>query len=50
MNVLELRVVHLILLYLEQEIFSQTVLIESDNTSTVSYINQQGVVSKTLND
>ena len=48
---LELRAARLILLYLELEIFSQTVLIESDNTATVSYINKQGgVVSKTLND
>ena len=43
--------VHLILLYLEQEILGQTVLIESDYTATVSYINKQGgVVSKTLKD
>ena len=50
-HVLELRAVRLILLYLEQEILGQTVLIESDNTATVSYINKQGgVVSKTLND
>jgi len=49
--VLELRAVRLILLYLEQEILGRTVLIESDNTATVSYINKQGgVVSKTLND
>ena len=39
-NMLELRAVRLILLYLEQEIFSQIVLIESDNTATVSYINK----------
>ena len=38
------------LLYLEQEICGQIVLIELDNTATVSYINKQGgVVSKTLN-
>ena len=50
-NVLELRAVRLILLHLEQEIFGQTALIESDNTTTVSYINKRGgVVSKTLND
>ena len=49
-NVLELRAVHLTLLHLEQEILGQSVLIESDNTATVSYINKQGgVVSKTLN-
>ena len=46
----ELREVCLTLLYLEQEIFGQTVLIESDNTASVSYINKQGgVVSKKLN-
>ena len=50
-NMLELRVVHLSLLHLEQDILSQTILIESDNMATVSYINKQrGVVSKTLND
>ena len=50
-NVLELRAVHLTLLHLEQKILSQSVLIESDNTATVSYISKQvGVVSKTLND
>ena len=50
-NVLELQAVCTTLLQLEQEIFSQTVLIESDNMATVSYINKQGgVVSKTLND
>ena len=49
-NVLELRVVHLPLLHLEQEIFGQSMLIESDNRATVSYINKQGrVVSKILN-
>ena len=48
---LELKAVRLTLLHLEQEIFGQTVLIESDNTATVSYINKEGgVVSKTLND
>ena len=48
---LEHRAVRLTLLHLEQEILGQTVLIESDNTATVSYINKQGgVVSKTLND
>ena len=47
---LELRAVHLTLLHLEQEIFGQSVLIESKNTATLSYINKQGgVVSKTLN-
>ena len=36
--------------HLEKELFSQTVLIESDNTATMLYINKQGgVVSKTLN-
>ena len=41
----------LTLLHPEQEILSQSVLIESDNTATVSYINKQGgVVSKTLYD
>ena len=50
-NVLELRAVCLTLLYLEQELLSQSVLIESDNMATVLYINKQGgVVSKTLND
>ena len=50
-NMLELRAVHLTLLHLEQEIFGQTVLIKSNNTATVSYINKQGgVVAKTLND
>ena len=50
-NVLELQAVRLTLLHLEQEILIQTVLIESDNTATVLYINKQGgVVSKTLND
>ena len=49
-NVLELRAVQLTPLHLEQEIYSQTALIESDNTATVLYINRQGrVVSKTLN-
>ena len=41
-KVLEFRLVCLTLLYVEQEIFSQTVLIESDNTTTVSYINKEG--------
>ena len=50
-NVLELRVVCLPLLHLEQEVLSQTIVIKSDNTAIVSYINKQGrVVSKTLND
>ena len=36
---------------MEQEVLGQTILIESDNIATVSYINkQEGVVSKTLND
>ena len=48
---LELRAVRLTLLHLEQEILGQTVLIESDNMATVSYISKQGgVVFKTLND
>ena len=48
---LELRAVRLNLLHLEQEIFSQSVFIEFNNTATVSCINKQGrVVSKTLND
>ena len=48
---LELRAVRLTLLHLEQDVLDQTILIESDNTATVSYINEQGgVVSKTLND
>ena len=39
------------LLHLEQDIFSQSVLIESDNMATLSYINKWGGgVSKTLND
>ena len=47
-NVLELRAVTL--LHLEQDILSQTILIESDNTA-VSYINRQGGgISKILND
>ena len=51
-NMLELRAVCLTLLYImEQELYGQTALIESDNIATVSYINKQGgVVSKTLND
>ena len=50
-NVLELRAVRLMLLHLEQELLGQSVLIESDNTATVSYINKQGVVvAKTVND
>ena len=50
-NVLELRVVGLTLLHLGQEVHSQSVLIESDNSSALSYINRQGgVISKTLND
>ena len=49
-NVLELRTVHLTLLHLEQEFFNQTVLIESDNMATVSYMSKQGGwVSKTIN-
>ena len=48
---LELKAVQLTQLHLEQEIIGQSVLIESDNTATVLYINKQGgVVSKTLND
>ena len=43
---LELRAVCLTLLHLEQ-IFSQTVLIESDNTATVWYINKQEGVTPT---
>ena len=50
-QVLKLHAVHLSPLHLEQEVLSQTVLIESNTTATVSYINKQvGVVSKTLND
>ena len=50
-NVLEFRAVHLTLLHLEQDVLGQSILIESDNTVTVSYKNKQGgVVSKTLND
>ena len=40
-NVLDLRVVRLTLLHLEQEVLSQTILMESDNIATVSYINSQ---------
>ena len=48
---LRLRAVHLTLLPLEQDILSQIILVESDNTAMVSYKNKQGgVVSKTLND
>ena len=47
---LELMAITLTPLHLEQQIFGQTVLIESNNMATVSYINKQGgVVSKTLN-
>ena len=47
-NVLELRAIRL---HLEQDVLSQMILIESDNTATVLYINTQGeVVSKTIND
>ena len=50
-NVLELRAVCLTLLHLEQDVNGQSILIESDNMATVSYINKQGgVVFKTLND
>ena len=50
-NVLELSMVCLTLLYLEKELFGHTVLIKSDNTATMSCINKQGgVVSKTVND
>ena len=51
-DMLEFRVVCLALLHVEQEVLYQMILIliESDNTATVSYINRQGgVVSKTLN-
>ena len=48
---LELKAIRLTLLHLKQEIFSQTVLIESANMATVSYVNKKrGVVSNTLND
>ena len=40
-NVLELKAVRLTLLHLQQEILGQTVLIESDNTATVSYLNRE---------
>ena len=46
----EFRAVRLTLLYLEQEIFGQIVLIVSDNTATVSYINKQGGVLSSLQD
>ena len=50
-NVLELRAVRLTLLHLEQEVLGESVLIDSDNMTALSYINRQGgVVSKTLND
>ena len=50
-NVLELRVVRLTRLHQEQDVLGQMILIGSDNTATVSYINRQGgVVSKTLNE
>ena len=50
-NVLELRVVCLTFQHLEQELSGQTVLIESENTATMSYINKQGgVISKILTD
>ena len=43
--------VRLTLMHLEQDVIGQSILIESDNTATVSYINKQGgVVCKTLND
>ena len=50
-SVLELRAVRLTLLHLEQEVLGKMILIESNNTAMVSYINRQGgVFSKTLND
>ena len=41
-NMLGVRAVCLTLLHLEREIFGQSVLIESNNMATVSYINKQG--------
>ena len=50
-NVLELKAVDLTLLHLEQKVLCQKILIEVNNTATMTYINRQGgVVSETFND
>ena len=49
-NVLELRAVHLMLCSLGETLFGQVIRIESDNTTTVTYINKEGgVFSPALN-
>ena len=49
-NVLELRVVHLMLCSLGETLLGQVIQIEHDNTMTVTYINkEQGICSLALN-
>ena len=49
-NLLELRAVRLTFLQLEQQLIGKKVLLESDNTTTVAYLNKQGGVhSPSLN-
>ena len=50
LHINELQAVNLIPQHLEQELSGQVILIESNNTAIVSYINNQGgMVSQTLN-
>jgi hypothetical protein len=41
-NVLELRAVRLTLKGLEHHILNKSILLETDNTTTMAYINKQG--------